>query len=557
MIPNFLSAAALGLAMTAVRWTSWRRLMAASKQPSDAQAAVLRSILRRQAETTFGREHGFSTVADHADFARQVPVQTYETLAPLIARQRTTGEPALTMEPPVRYARTSGTTGEPKLLPLTAGGIEQARRLQRVFAFPLFRDTAMFDGRILGIGGAAIEDEVDPGLPIGSVTGHIYATMPWPVRRKYVLPSEVFGIEDYDQEYYTIALLALAERNLTGIATANPSTIVRVISTIAERWEDLLADIEAGTISDNALLSTAQRTAILGRMISDPERADTLSARRRSGTPVMIKDLWPDLRAVVTWTRGNSAIPLAALSRQFPAATKVIDAGYIASELRATIAVNPSEDGTMPLLNEHFLEFVERNERGSGGGDFKTVDRLEGGRQYYVFVTTGDGLYRYDMNDIVEVTGRFNATPLLSFVQKGQGITNITGEKLSEAQVIEAVTAAAKQFSLSPAFLLMLADAEHATYRLYVEAEAGRPATDEFAGIVEVQLQALNIEYREKRRSGRLCPVVCRWLRVGTAADYRRFCVAGGQQDAQFKILALQNRRDLTFDIDRHVASGI
>ncbi len=69
-------------------------------------------------------------------------------------------------------------------------------------------------------------------------------------------------------------------------------------------------------------------------------------------------------------------------------------------------------------------------------GPFLTVDEVEVGKSYAVFVTTVDGLYRYDMNDIVAATDRVAATPTLVFVQKGRGVTSITGEKLAEAQVL-------------------------------------------------------------------------------------------------------------------------
>ena len=65
------------------------------------------------------------------------------------------------------------------------------------------------------------------------------------------------------------------------------------------------------------------------------------------------------------------------------------------------------------------------------------IDRFEVGRRYFVFVTTGSGLYRYDMNDIVEVVGLHERTPLIRFIQKGKGVVSFTGEKLYETQVID------------------------------------------------------------------------------------------------------------------------
>ena len=56
--------------------------------------------------------------------------------------------------------------------------------------------------------------------------------MPSLVKNKYVLPAEVFSITDYDQKYYEIAKLAIAEPDVSIIATANPSTLVKLDSVI-------------------------------------------------------------------------------------------------------------------------------------------------------------------------------------------------------------------------------------------------------------------------------------------------------------------------------------
>ena len=70
------------------------------------------------------------------------------------------------------------------------------------------------------------------------------------------------------------------------------------------------------------------------------------------------------------------------------------------------------------------------------------------------------------MNDIVEVTGWVNATPTLAFVQKGTGVTNITGEKLCESQVTLAVNRAQRYGEPRIPFFIALADEERAEYQL-------------------------------------------------------------------------------------------
>jgi hypothetical protein len=162
------------------------------------------------------------------------------------------------------------------------------------------------------------------------------------------------------------------------------------------------------------------------------------------------------------------------------------------------------------------------------------------------------------MNDIVEVTGTFGATPCLAFVQKGRGVTNITGEKLHESQVLEAVVVAGGGRVPGGGFFLMLADTPAAAYRLYLEGPFEDFDTlNRLARSVDNTLARLNVEYRTKRASGRLHPVVGHELRAGTGDAYRRHCVAGGQRDAQFKVMPLQRAEDCTFDFSAAMVSCV
>jgi hypothetical protein len=169
-----------------------------------------------------------------------------------------------------------------------------------------------------------------------------------------------------------------------------------------------------------------------------------------------------------------------------------------------------------------------------------------------VVVTTVDGLYRYDMNDIAEVVDRHHRAPTLTFIQKGKGVTNITGEKLHESQLIAAVVNAGRGDVPGAGFFLALADDVSATYRLYLEAPL--PASPgEIAAAVDEHLAGLNIEYRAKRASGRLGPVRAFEVVPGTGDAYRRWCLGEGQRDAQFKVMHLQRADACSFDLDSAV----
>ena len=554
---GMIANAALAAGMARTRFGPWRRLLGAAANPEAAQRDALKRILTANAATDFGRDHRFAAI-DGADAFRQaVPVQDYERLRPYVKRQEGTDAPALTALPPVFYQRTSGTVGPPKDIPLTEAGIARIRNFQSVAAYAQYSGSGAFRGRILGIGSSAIEGYTTNGKPYGSASGLIYESQPTVIRSKFVLPPEVFAITDYRTRYYVIAALAMAASDVTGVATANPSTLVKLLDVINDEAEQLLSDLNAGRLSIEDSVAPEQRSAIAASFSSVPRRSRELTRLYERQDVLTYADLWPGLAAIVTWTGGSCGVPLANLQGRYPAKTKLIEAGYVASEFRGTLNVDVARNACLPTLNDHFFEFVPRDAWEAGSDDFLGLQELSEGEFYYVFVTTPDGLYRYDINDIVTVNGRISATPTLAFVQKGKGVTNITGEKLYENQLIQAIESACGDRALSPVFFVTLADEERAQYVTYLEATGGHVSADALNEAVDAQLRAFNLEYDAKRSSLRLEPPQVHRLAAGTADAYRRHCVSNGQRDAQFKVLHLQYAKDCSFDFAAHVAHTV
>ena len=522
-------------------------LLNATGNPRAAQNALLRRILVTNANTHFGARHNFRQIRDPGAYRQAVPTKTYEDLRKYVEVQDRTGQPYLTADRPVYYHRTSGTLGAVKDIPVTSAGLGRVKENQQLFAYSVARGTRAFEGRVLGITGQAIEGLMPSGLPYGSASGLLYKRMSKLVRRKYVLPPEIADIPDYDLRYFATAAFALAERNVTGIGTANPSTLVRILDLIQSEPEALIEAVHEGRLPQGADLPADSA------LTPDRRRARELEGLLAEKAALDYGAIWPNLRAIMTWTGGSCSVPLRRLADSIPAGTSIIELGYIASEFQGTINIDAAENVCVPTLLDNFFEFVEREAREAGSKDFLLLDELEEGGEYYVFVTTQDGLYRYDMNDIVRVTRMLNATPCLEFVQKGKGVTSITGEKLYEKQVLDAVMAATGRLGVSPNFFVMLADPEAATYTLYLEASRREAfESSELADAVDRGLCEANIEYDSKRGSGRLAPVEIKRLRPGTGGEFRADRVAAGQRDSQFKYLHLQYAHECPFNFGAH-----
>ena len=533
---------ALRLLMASYRWRFWRPLARHAKQPQTAQTATLLALLARNQGSRFGREHGFEAVDSLAAFRAQVPVQHYDDLRPYIEAQMA-GESTLTVDAARLYALTSGTTGQPKYVPVVAQALRQHQIGQRLYTWLQYSACpAAFHGPALGLVGSAIEDRTTGGIPVGSVSGTLYASMPSFMRARYVAPPEVFSIADYDLKYRTLAHLALRHPDLSYLAGANPSSFLRLLAILNEHRDALTTGIEQGRFDSWEDFSPALQSALLPHTLPLPARAAEL---RACSEPLTFAKVWPNLRLLATWTGGSCGIALTQLASDLPPGCTVFDIGYLATEFRGTVTLAPGRNAGLPLLDQHVYEFVEQRAWDSGEPVFLGLQELVEGALYYVIVTTCSGLYRYFMNDLVAVDGRLAATPLLRFVQKGRGVTSITGEKLYEGQFLDSMGELASLHRAS--FYLLLADEVSSRYWLYFE--AGDPCdAGELAIALDQALSRRNIEYRDKRASGRLLAPEVRLLRPGAGDAFKQHGLARGQREGQFKYIALQYWRECAFD---------
>ena len=535
-----------GLRLTQAR--RHRELLEGAKQPQEVQQALLRRIMAQNADTEFGKQHSFSRVSDAHSYRQAVPVQSYEDLRPYIERQELTGEPCLTAERPVYYHRTSGTVGAAKNIPVTESGLKRMKRDQRLVGYVWSRDTGILQGKGFAISGQAVEGRMEGGAPFGSASGLLYRGQSRLVRSRYVLSHEVADIEDYDARYLAMVIFGLAESNVTGMATANPSTFLRLLSVADRNSQTILEAIATGRQPNANFLPPAIRHGLK----PNPARAAHLASCLEKAGRFTFIDIWPHLKGVVTWTGGSCGTALSGLSGLLQPDIPIIELGYLASEFRGTINVDARSNVCLPTLFQTYFEFVDRDAWENGGADFLGLHELEQGRDYYVFVTTPEGLYRYDMNDIVQVSGMVHRTPTLDFVQKGKGTTSITGEKLTESQALDAVPAILSQRDIHQRFFIVIADEQAAGYTLFVESgdgEKGHHADGPtIAAEVDSRLCQLNVEYEAKRKSGRLVPLELRWLCQGSGDQYRSVCVESGQRDTQFKYLHLQYARECRLD---------
>ena len=533
--------------MLLYRHRHWKAVECLTHKPLAAQMDVMHRLLQQNRQTHFGKQHHFSKISNYADFQKNIPIQTYDSLRPYIEEQRLTGVQALTVESPQLYAQTSGTTGDPKYIPITPSTLKSHSNEQSLFSYLQYRACPQaFTGKALGIMGAAVEAKLDSGHEVGSVSGHLYQSLPQIIQSRFVLPPAVSGISNYDLKYLVILRLALAEPNITYAGSPNPSTFLRLLNVLNAQREVLIQSLITGKLDEIESLDIALKTQLKHIIKPNPARAAAI----RRLPELTFANVWPELKLITTWTGGSCGIALTALRDKLPPNTKVMELGYQSTEFRGSIALQAETSAGLPPLHHHFFEFVKQSRWDNHDPEFLTLDQLALHQIYYVIVTTASGLYRYFMNDLVQVDGFFNATPLLSFVQKGKGVTNLMGEKLYEAQVIHAVKAISANLGLISSFYILVANEKTMSYQLFIVADATMPLNHSiFSKLLDEKLSALNIEYKAKRASGRLAPLTTAWLKPSVAEAYKISCINHGQREGQFKPAVLQYRQHINFPL--------
>lgn len=518
----------------------------------NVQEKVLMTFLASNKNTVIGKKYHFETIKNVEDYLNKVLIQQYEDFRALIMQQAASPNSfSFVQDPFMMFNKTSGSTAEPKLIPITEQTFNHLQQSQQIsLAIQYQWVPEAYQGKILGIVSPSIDSMTEYDIPIGSASGHFYKNMPKIVKRKYVVPHRVFEIEHFEDKYYSILLLALQHKNITYIGTANPSTILKLNELLNTYKWDLLRDLKNKKIRSDRNIKSDIKKRIQNSLKPSKKRLVEIESIFTMNENVTFKMLWPHVALLTSWSGGSCGIALSSALELLPSKTQVIDPGYLSSEFRGSITLNPKNQGGIPTFQHHFFEFIPTDAFENGDQKSLLLNQLELNHEYYVIITTDSGLVRYQMNDIIRVVGFHHQCPLIVFVQKGNGITNITGEKLHEGQALKAL----EQLKLPLAFAQILAD--ETTFKYHVYLELAHPILLDKHALAEqldsfIQLQ--NSEYQEKRKSNRLKPIQIQFLKNGTYDSIKKASVAKGQNESQFKTILLQYQSKYPFDLKQYI----
>jgi hypothetical protein len=427
------------------------------QNPITAQQQTLQYLLSTAAHTEYGRQQGFSDILNYKQF-KSTPLHDYESLKPYFKRMQLGATDVLWKGNIQWFAKSSGTTNDAsKFIPVSIEGLHQSHiKTGKDFLSLYLRNnpaSRFFTGKGIVMGGSYNPNSQNPDVFIGDVSAILMKNLDTWIQYFREPSLEVALLPDWETKLAKIADVTMRQQvtNLSGV----PSWTLLLLKKVLEK-----------------------------------------SNRKQ------IKDLWPDLELYC-----HGGVGFAPYRKQFeeligrPVHYQNV---YTASE--GFFAFQDTLDCDHMLLhldNGVFYEFIPFD----GELHYDRITDLSGVRKdlnYALVISTNSGLWRYVIGDTVTFT---DTEPYrIKITGRTKHYINVFGEEVTVDNTDQALAAACDltgarvvDYTVAPVFISHTAPGHH-EWGIAFE----RPPDDlqQFARILDRQLQTLNSDYQAKRSSG-------------------------------------------------------
>ncbi len=391
------------------------------ENPLKVQYKMLFKILKENKNTIYGKKYQFLKIKTIKDFQSKVPVVDYDDIFNYISKMKSGEKNVLTSREVIYFATSSGTTNEPKFIPITIRRLDDFKREIFLWSWYVLKDyLKMLTGSTLYFAAGHFNGKTKSGVSFGNISGFHVNSLPWYLKKKMVLDAEVYNIKNPDERMHKIAIGALKIKNITQLAFTFPIEAIKFFEYIKENRDGLIKEVKK----------------------TDSFRGKELE-KIFDFKPIII---WPNLCLINCIKAGMNLLYLENLLEIIGKKIDIRDPGVYASEGRITNGFSNEGNTSLISASFNFFEFKEKDKEGNFGEPI-TIDKLSKGKEYSVILTTNEGLYRYDLGDIFRVVGFEGKLPLVEFVGRDKFL-DIAGEHAPEYLLVKGVKDAADSLNL-------------------------------------------------------------------------------------------------------------
>jgi hypothetical protein len=443
-----------------------RKVIPNATIPYESQEKTLRILIKKTADTAFGRKYGFkelikSTNLFH-DFKQQVPIHDYDKIFKEWWYRNLEGEEDVAWKGKISYfALSSGTTGAPsKYIPITNEMIRSIRLAGvKMYSGLTISDLPIqqYSKKVLLLGGNADLNK-NRHYFYGDLTGILVHKLPVWMTKRYKPGLKIASIKDYHEK-----MLAIAKE--------------------AHKWD-------IGFIS-----GIPSWTQMMLEYVLEYNRIDN------------IHEIWPNLKV---YAHGGTAFTPYKLSIQSMMCKPLIFLdGYLASE--GFVAYQNKVDAKGMVLNYNcglYFEFVPfTHENFDDTGNIKpearvfSIHEVEEGKEYAILLTTCAGAWRYFIGDTIKFVDLANSELIIT--GRTKHFLSICGEHLSVDNMSEALDLIQQNLNIRCREFCVagIKSGSHFRHKWYISCEPADYSDSILAKELDYQLKKVNDDYTAVRKA--------------------------------------------------------
>ncbi|MGJ3256874.1 MAG: GH3 family domain-containing protein [Alcanivorax sp.] len=505
-------------------WPGERRFAAGRADLESVQRRKLALLLRKVAACEVGLRQGIAADWQWETFAEQVPVSDYDHWRDPVDRARESGGNALIQSPVVRYQPTSGSTSAIKWIPYTRHFLSELDNAISPWIVDLYRQfprlrqgrhywsmswvpTSLRDD---------MRDDINDDIQLMSMGKRLLAGA------TQAVPQDVSLARTSEDSLFATLAYLISDSSLSMMSIWSPTFGLGLLKSMA-MWREELAEVLATGSWGNRMLGSntqscprSSRGAELLRQWDGRLSADFFMA------------LWPSLALVSAWDTAASGPWARQLYALLPQAA-FQGKGLWATEGVVTI---PYQGQHALAYRSHVYEFQDPSD-----GTIYAPWELESGQEVMPLLSTGSGLLRYRLKDLVRVDGLPGGIPALTFLGRA-GTTDMVGEKLTAAALDAALASITLPVKTLPVCTVAVEDSGGGTpgYLLLLEGESRD--SEKVAKALDDALQQ-HFHYQLARNLEQLAPLRCA-IQPDMRERYLQQCRERGMIEGNIKMESLQ-----------------
>ena len=446
-------------------------------------------------------------------FQNKIPIVNYEDIKEFVEKEKSGENNVLLSDKFKLFELTSGSTSDVKYIPYTEKFLKSYMNGVFAWIYNLYQNNKrlFFGSSYWSVSPILKREAVTSGgirVGIEDDTSYFDKVSAFFLNKLFTVPKEIKNIQNMEDFLLITAVFLLLSENLAMISVWSPSFLMILLDFIEKnhkvicqivKSEDLgtefFADKNLGNKKyfqiiqkkyrklwkknrskflinyfekyEKNILSKNDKTQNLeiteknneNEIISENKNLETKSGNKIVENFVDYSVIWEKLSLVSCWADSDSYEIFIKLKEKLNPNKKNMNLkfqgkGLMSTECIVSFPLENVENGSVVAYNSFFYEFIQVSDDELENRSPKLLDELELGERYCVVVTTNAGLYRYNTNDIVEVTGFYHKIPIVKFVGRINNFSDIVGEKLKNSFVEKQVLTTLEENNIKGEFLL-------------------------------------------------------------------------------------------------------